>query len=120
VGDKQEEADEDLTGKVYIVGKGTSRPTHMSRSLTPTSLRSCQDGASTDARRAGVNRALDGALAWHNLAHSLGIPANTQESSGTSKTLMNLIHSESLNDVKAAKMASQALDEGSIPFTRSK
>jgi hypothetical protein len=43
-----------------------------------------------------------------------------QESSGTSKTLMNLVYSENLNDVKAAKMAFQAYDEGSIPFTRSK
>ncbi len=32
---------------------------------------------------------------------------------------MNLVYSENLNDIKAAKMAFQAYDEGSIPFTRS-
>jgi hypothetical protein len=58
--------------------------------------------------------------AWHNLAHSLAIPANIQESAETSKTLMNLKYFENLNDIKGAKMASQAHDEGSIPFTRSK
>jgi hypothetical protein len=53
------------------------------------------------------------------LAHSLGIPGNILESSGTPKTLKNLHKSETFNDIKALGMASQAYDEGSIPFTRS-
>jgi protein SCO1/2 len=53
------------------------------------------------------------------LAHSLGIPGNILESSGTPKTLKNLYKSETFNDIKALGMASQAYDEGSIPFTRS-
>jgi hypothetical protein len=62
---------------------------------------------------------LDTGPAWHNLAHSLGIPANSQESPGTSKTLTNLNYLGNINDINGPKLASQAYDEGSIPFTRS-
>jgi len=53
------------------------------------------------------------------LAHSLRTLANTGESLGTSKTLTNTDLSKKLNDIKGPKTASQAYDEGSIPFTRS-
>jgi hypothetical protein len=49
----------------------------------------------------------------------LRIPANTGESPGTSKTLARNDVPEKLNDIKGPKTASQAYDEGSIPFTRS-
>jgi len=52
------------------------------------------------------------------LAHSLGISANIQESTGMSKTLIKTDFSEEPNGIKRLKTASQAYDEGSIPFTR--
>jgi len=49
----------------------------------------------------------------------LRFSANIGESARTSKTLTNRDVSEKKNDFKGLKSASQAYDEGSIPFTRS-
>ncbi|MGH7075760.1 MAG: hypothetical protein ACREFD_16410 [Stellaceae bacterium] len=57
---------------------------------------------------------------WHNLAHGTRKAQNIGESPGTSKTLMKNVKMEKQNDFKRPKLASQAYDEGSIPFTRSK
>jgi hypothetical protein len=57
--------------------------------------------------------------AWHALAPSFGIPGNIWESPRTHKTLKNVCKCKSANDMKALGTASQAYDEGSIPFTRS-
>jgi hypothetical protein len=54
------------------------------------------------------------------LARSFGISANRAESPGTLKTLIKNDYFENTNDINAPKTASQAYDEGSIPFTRSK
>jgi hypothetical protein len=71
-------------------------------------------------RRVGVKMGAGRRARLAQFGTLIGNSGEPQASSGTSKTLMNLVFSETLNDIKAAKMASQALDEGSIPFTRSK
>ncbi len=57
---------------------------------------------------------------WHNLAHALGIPRNILEAPITPKILKKLRKDQNIDDIKGLRMASQAYDEGSIPFTRSK
>jgi hypothetical protein len=57
---------------------------------------------------------------WHDLAHSSRISANNRETVRMGKTLMIKGLWKSLNNSRGLKMASQAYDEGSIPFTRSK
>jgi hypothetical protein len=61
----------------------------------------------------------DEGQAWHNLAHSIGISGNIPESPRTPKILKQQQKYENFTDIKALRMASQAYDEGSIPFTRS-
>jgi hypothetical protein len=56
---------------------------------------------------------------WHDLAHGTRISGNFGESPRTPKTLIKKGDSEKTNDIKGPKSASQAYDEGSIPFTRS-
>ena len=56
---------------------------------------------------------------WHDLAHGTRISGKIGESWRTSKTLIQKDESKNVNDVKGPKSASQAYDEGSIPFTRS-
>jgi len=57
----------------------------------------------TSRERVSVNSPCPLNLVWHNLAHSLGISANLQESAGTSKALMKMLFSEKLNDIKELK-----------------
>jgi hypothetical protein len=56
---------------------------------------------------------------WHDLAHLPRISANLDEWPGTSKKLKQKEILETACDFNALKLASQAYDEGSIPFTRS-
>ena|SRR6266568_1930282 len=49
----------------------------------------------------------------------LGKPGNLRESARSMKTLKTIAFMEKRNDIKERKTASQAYDEGSIPFTRS-
>src|SRR5260370_41697198 len=48
----------------------------------------------------------------------LGKPGNLRESARSMKTLKTIAFMEKRNDIKERKTASQAYDEGSIPFTR--
>jgi hypothetical protein len=70
------------------------------------------------ALRAHHLRAYDGRF-WHNLAHLLRIPANFPEHPRNSKILNFKAFRENAQNPKTPKTASQAYDEGSIPFTRS-
>jgi hypothetical protein len=53
------------------------------------------------------------------LAHALGIPRNILEAPTTPKILKKLRKDQNIDDINGLRMASQAYDEGSIPFTRS-
>ena len=76
-----------------------------------------QDMARSRVRGPKAAQAYDGP--WHDLAHSSRISANNRETVRTAKTLMIKGFLKILNNFRSLKMASQAYDEGSIPFTRS-
>lgn len=65
-----------------------------------------------------MSKAYDGF--WHDLAHGTRISGNFGESPRTDKTLIINTNFENQNGVKGLRLASQAYDEGSISFTRSK
>jgi hypothetical protein len=54
-----------------------------------------------------------------NYVQTNGNPGNCPEPPGNSKILKSFWFSENGRDIKGRKIASQAYDEGSIPFTRS-
>jgi len=54
-----------------------------------------------------------------NYVQTTGNAGNFPESPGTSKILTSFWFPENANDIKGRNVASQAYDEGSIPFTRS-
>jgi hypothetical protein len=56
---------------------------------------------------------------WHNLAHSSRISGNFGDAPGTFKHLKTRGDLANVNVIKSFGLASQAYDEGSIPFTRS-